>query len=57
MEKRRIKVRGFDVDVCTFESGSQFFYPAFNGNAEYKVSKRGYKQLLHYLGVVIWCQR
>jgi hypothetical protein len=50
---RQIEVDGFKVEVHNFGYAS-FFYPLFNGNAEFKVSSKGFKQLRHYLRTVRW---
>ena len=54
---RKIVVRGFDINVTTFASGSCFMYPCFNGNAEYPASSKGMKDLRHYLGAILWMNR
>lgn len=48
---RRIIINGFDVDVVNFGRVS-FYYPAFNGNAEFPVTSKGFRQLSHYLRFV-----
>ncbi len=48
MKEREIEVNGFKVSVCQYHYGS-FYYPRFNGNAEFKVSAKGFRQLSHYL--------
>lgn len=48
---RTIKVDGFKVDVLDFKY-AQFYYPQFNGNAEFKVCSKGFRQLRHYLRTV-----
>lgn len=53
MKKRTIEVEGYKVDIYDFEYKS-FFYPQFNGNAEFEVCKKGFKDLRHYLRTVTW---
>lgn len=48
---RTIKVSGYDVDVHTFSYAS-FYYPVFNGNAEFPVTSKGFRELSHYLRTV-----
>lgn len=48
---KEIEVDGWKVEVHDFEY-AQFFYPSFNGNAEFPVSSKGWKQLRHYLRTV-----
>lgn len=50
---REIEVDGFKVEVHDFGYAS-FYYPCFNGNAEFKVSSKGFKQLRRYLRTVKW---
>lgn len=52
---REIIVCGFKVEIHHFGYAS-FYYPAFNGNAEFKVTSKGYRQLSHYLRTVKWLQ-
>lgn len=52
---REIEVDGFKVELHRFSYAS-FFYPSFNGNAEFKVSSKGYKKLRRYLRTVKWLQ-
>ena len=54
--KRQIKVLGFKIDVVDF-GYAQYFYPTWNGDMEFKVSKQGYKDLCHWLKTIIWCNR
>lgn len=51
---RTISVRGFDVDVVTFVSGSCYMYPQFNHNAEFKATASGFRKLRRYLGTIMW---
>lgn len=50
-EVREIEVDGFKVEVHNFGYAS-FYYPSFNGNAEFRVSSKGWKQLRRYLRTV-----
>jgi hypothetical protein len=51
---REIEVDGFVVEVRNFGYAS-FYYPKFNGNAEFRVSSKGFKDLRRYLRTVKWC--
>lgn len=51
MRTRQIEVDGFKVEVHRFGNRS-FLYPSFNGNAEFRASSEGFKQLRHYLRTV-----
>ena len=48
---REIEVDGFKVEVHNFGYAS-FYYPSFNGNAEFEVTNKGFKKLRHYLRAV-----
>lgn len=50
-----IEVDGFKVEIHNFGYAS-FFYPLFNGNAEFSVSSKGFKNLRRYLRTVKWTQ-
>ena len=50
-EVRIIEVAGFQVEVVKFSYAS-FYYPAFNGNAEFRVTSKGFRDLSHYLRTV-----
>ena len=52
---REIEVDGFKVEVHNFGYAS-FYYPSFNGNAEFEVNSKGFKRLRHYLRTVKWAQ-
>ena len=52
---REIEVDGFKIEVHHFGYAS-FYYPSFNGDAEFKVSSKGWKQLRRYLRTVKWAQ-
>ncbi len=51
--KRTINVCGHKVDVINFGYAS-FYYPQFNGDAEFKVSSKGFRNLSSYLRTFIW---
>lgn len=48
---RKIEVCGFQVEVHNFGYAS-FYYPCFNGNAEFPVTAKGFRRLSHYLRTV-----
>lgn len=50
---RTIQIDGFDVEVHDF-TYAQYYYPSFNGDAEFKVSSSGFKNLRKYLRTVKW---
>jgi hypothetical protein len=50
---KTIEVSGYKVEVHNF-GYSSFYYPSFNGNAEFPVSSKGFRQLSHYLRTVKW---
>lgn len=52
---RTIEVDGFRVDLYDYKY-AQFYYPQFNGNAEFKVSSKGFKELRRYLRTVKYFQ-
>ncbi len=49
---RTIEIDGYKVDVHHFGKNSTFYYPQFNGNAEFPVSSNGFKKLRRYLRMV-----
>jgi len=49
------EVDGFVVEVHNFGYAS-FYYPSFNGNAEFEVSSKGFKKLRSYLRTIKWAQ-
>lgn len=51
--KRLIEVCGYEVEVVDF-GYAQFYYPTFNGDAEFKVNSKGFRQLSSYLRTVTW---
>ena len=53
MNKKQIEILNFKIDVYDFGYAS-YFYPSFNKNIEFKVSKKGYKQLANYLRTIRW---
>lgn len=48
MKKKSFTLFGYQIDVYNFGYAT-YMYPTFNGNAEFKVSKQGYRNLHHYL--------
>lgn len=48
MKIRTIYIYGFEIHLYNF-GYAQYLYPAFNGNAEFNVSKQGFKKLKTYL--------
>ena len=52
-KEHKIQVLGHEVKVIDF-GYAQYMYPSFNGNAEFKVSKSGFKSLAHYLRNINW---
>jgi len=55
MKKRSINVLGYTVEMWDF-GYAQYMYPAFNGNAEYPVTHKGFRGLHHYLRTIIWME-
>lgn len=53
---RKIEVDGFTVEVHNFGYAS-FYYPSFNGNAEFRCSSHGWRRLRHYLRTVKYLQK
>lgn len=53
LKTRTIVVAGYEVDVYNFSYAS-FYYPSFNGNAEFPVTAKGFRQLSHYLRTCNW---
>lgn len=53
--EKRITVLGFEILVVDF-GHAKYMYPMFNQNAEYKVTRKGFKRLYHYLRVVKWIE-
>jgi len=50
---RKIELHGFTVEVWQFAKQS-FYYPSFNGNAEFPVSSEGFKRLSSYLRNILY---
>ena len=48
---KTINVLGYNVTIHDF-GYAKYMYPSFNGDAEFKVSKKGFKELYHYLRIV-----
>ena len=55
MKIRTVNILGFAVDIYSFD-GKQYYYPQFNGDAEFLVNKQGYKRLKSYLKNVLWAR-
>ncbi len=53
IKTRKIEVRGFSVDVVIYGYGT-YYYPSFNGNAEFRANGSGFRSLCHYLGLIKW---
>lgn len=51
MKTRVIEICGFKVEVYDFGCAS-FYYPSFNGNAEFPVTAKGFRNLSRYLRTV-----
>jgi hypothetical protein len=56
MKIRQFELFGYKIDVYKFGK-RQFMYPLFNGNAEYEVSKKGFKELKHYIRTMVWADQ
>lgn len=48
MKIREFIMFGARIELWDF-GGSQFLYPTFNGNAEFKVNHKGFRELSHYI--------
>lgn len=55
MKTRTFSYLGFTIEMYKFGNKS-FIYPQFNGNAEFEVTKKGFKKLHTYLKNMIWIQ-
>jgi hypothetical protein len=55
MLKRTVTILGFKIDLYDF-GYAKYMYPQFNGDAEFEISRKGYKKLTHYLRNIIWMQ-
>lgn len=53
---RTIKVVGFDVDIMDFGTQGKYMYPKFNGNAEYELTRDGYKRLNSWLRSILYIE-
>ena len=53
---REIIVSGIKVEVHTFGKKS-FYYPLFNGNAEFDVTSKGFRKLSHYIRTVRYFEK
>ena len=57
MTERTIEVAGCEVNVHNFGYGT-YLYPSFNGNAEFRASHKGFRDLSHYLRMIkYWTAR
>ena len=56
MIKRKFNLHGYDINLYDF-GYSQFLYPNFNGDAEFKVTKEGFKKLSSYLRSLIYFKK
>lgn len=56
LSNKIIQVEGINVSVVKYSYGS-FLYPEFNGDAEFKLTKRDFKSLRHYLRTWKWIQK
>lgn len=56
MKKRVINLHGYDVEI--FDFGYKWYmYPSFNGNAEFEVTNKGFRQLSSYLRTCSWMRK
>lgn len=55
MKAKAINILGFEVEIHDFRY-KKYMYPSFNGNAEFEVSKEGFKKMYHYLRFVRWAR-
>ena len=53
--KTKLNLLGFEIDRYSYDNGS-YLYPSFNGNAEYKCTRKGVKDLCRYLRNIRWVQ-
>jgi len=53
MKKRIFNLCGHKIEVFDF-GYKQYMYPAFNGNAEFEVSAKGFRKLSSYLRTCDW---
>lgn len=51
--QRIIEVAGQQVEVINFGYAS-YYYPVFNGNAEFPVTAKGFRNLSHYIRTINW---
>lgn len=56
MEKTKINLLGFDVDVCNYGNAT-YLYPSFNGNFEVRANHKGFRKLSHYLRTIRWINK
>ena len=53
MKTREFKLHETNIEVWKFSNAS-YFYPTFNGDAEFKVNKEGFKNLSSYIRTLNW---
>ena len=51
MKIRTILIDGFYIDIYDF-GYAKFFYPLFNGNAEFPLNNKGFNNLRSYIRTV-----
>lgn len=52
---KTIVIYGFNILIYDF-GYAKYMCPEFNGNAEFKVNKKGFKRLSSYLRTVLWIE-
>lgn len=57
MKVRTFNLLGYNIDIYKYERSTTksdyYMYPRFNGNAEFKVSKEGFKLLYSYIRSIV----
>jgi len=53
MKTKTFYLLGYPIEIYNFGYAS-FMYPSFNEDAEFRVSKQGFKRLYHYIRTVKW---
>lgn len=56
MKTKTIQILGFNIEVYRF-GDRLYMYPSFNGNAEFKVNHKGFRELHHCLRNILWMQK
>jgi hypothetical protein len=56
MKTRTFLLHGWEVEVWRFGNKS-FYYPAFNGDAEFTVDSKGFRELSSYLRMMNWVNK